>query len=83
MAELDLPAVRAGDLICGNLPAWLAGEVCLRGGQYFALVFSAGLAERGRELSADELEARGARWARFHVQRIAAARLPQPLPETL
>ncbi|MDR1889004.1 MAG: CRISPR-associated protein Csx16 [Zoogloeaceae bacterium] len=55
-AHLDARAVHAGDTVIGSLPVNLAAEVCARGAIYRHLSLQLGVADRGRELSALELE---------------------------
>jgi len=73
--HLDLALLRAGDQVVGTLPIWLVAELVARGAQYLHLVLPLASEDRGRELSADELEQRGARLAAF-----TASRLADPLP---
>ncbi|MDR1647050.1 MAG: CRISPR-associated protein Csx16 [Zoogloeaceae bacterium] len=56
LPHLDMAAVRAGDTVIGSLPVNLAAEVCARGASYRHLSLKVAAADRGRELSADELE---------------------------
>jgi CRISPR-associated protein Csx16 len=51
-----MDAVRAGDTVIGSLPVNLAAEVCARGGIYRHLSLQLSAHDRGRELSAAELE---------------------------
>jgi CRISPR-associated protein Csx16 len=54
--HLAIEAVCAGDTVIGSLPVNLAAEVCARGATYRHLSLEVAAADRGRELSADELE---------------------------
>ncbi len=69
VAHLDVEAVQAGDVVIGTLPVHLAAEVCQRGARFLNLSLDIPPEARGRELSADELEAFGARLEEFHVER--------------
>jgi CRISPR-associated protein Csx16 len=54
--HLELSKVRAGDTVIGSLPVNIAAEVCARGAKYRHLSLHVHAADRGRELSAEELE---------------------------
>lgn len=66
--HLDPADVRRGDTVIGTLPVHLAAQVCARGAAYLHLVLEAPQEARGRELSAQELQALGATLQPFHVQ---------------
>jgi CRISPR-associated protein Csx16 len=65
--HLDPETIRSGDVVIGTLPVNLAAEVCARGGKFHSLTLDLPAHLRGRELSADELEACGARLEEFVV----------------
>ncbi|MCS6945117.1 MAG: CRISPR-associated protein Csx16 [Sutterellaceae bacterium] len=67
--HLDVSRVQPGDTVIGTLPVHLAAEVCRRGARYLHLSVDLPPPARGRELSAQELEAFGARLERFVVRR--------------
>ncbi len=73
MDHLDLADVRRGDTVIGALPVHLAAAVCTRGARYLHLVVEVSPGERGRELSADEMERLGARLVAYRV-------LPEEVP---
>jgi CRISPR-associated protein Csx16 len=60
VAHLDPDLLSHGDTVVGNLPAHLAAAVCARGARYLHLQVELTPGDRGTELSADLLEARGA-----------------------
>jgi CRISPR-associated protein Csx16 len=62
---LDL---RPGDRVMGTLPCHLAAIVCAAGAEYWHLEVPLPREARGQELSADELEALGARLVRLDVR---------------
>lgn len=64
-------AVGAGDLVYGTLPCQLAAAVCAAGAEYWHLEVPLQADQRGRELSAQELEAAGARFVRYDVRKVA------------
>lgn len=67
LAHLDPEILAAGDTVIGILPVNLAARVCARGARYFNLSLDLPAEARGRELTADELEACGARLEAFQV----------------
>ncbi|MCK6426804.1 MAG: CRISPR-associated protein Csx16 [Burkholderiaceae bacterium] len=67
LAHLDVAQVQPGDTVIGTLPIHLAAQVCARGGRYLHLSLDVPPQWRGRELTADELEAAGARLEGFTV----------------
>lgn len=71
VAHLDITKVGAGDTAIGSLPLHLAAKVCARGGCLLHLSADIPAEWRGRELSADELEAAGARLEEFFVKGLA------------
>ena len=68
LAHLDPAIIAPGDTVIGILPVNLAARVCERGARYFNLSLDLPIEARGRELSADELEAFGARIEGYVVQ---------------
>lgn len=62
-------AIAPGDTVIGILPVHLAASVCERGARYLSLSLDLPPEARGRELSADELEACGARLEAYAVTR--------------
>lgn len=68
LAHLEVAQVQPGDTVIGTLPIHLAAQVCARGGRYLHLSLDLPAELRGRELSADELEAAGARLEGFRVE---------------
>ena len=67
--HLDVALVAEGDTVIGTLPVNLAAEVCARGGRFLYLALTVPLEWRGRELSADDLDAFGAELVAYTVQR--------------
>lgn len=68
--HLDPAIIQPGDTLIGSLPVNLAAEVCARGGRYLHLSLDLRANLRGRELSAEQMCACGARIERYLVQRI-------------
>jgi CRISPR-associated protein Csx16 len=71
LPHLDPASIQPGDIIIGTLPVNLAAEVCARGGQFWYLSLDLPDGARGRELSADDLEAYDARLEAYAIQRLA------------
>lgn len=71
VAHLDPACVAPGDTVIGTLPVHLAGAVCERGARYFNLSLDVPESARGRELSADELQAFGARLEEYAIRKLA------------
>lgn len=65
--HFDAEQVHPGDQVLGTLPVNLAAEVCRRGGRYFHLSLVLPQELRGRDLSAAEVEALGARLEEYLV----------------
>lgn len=70
VAHLDPTEVQAGDVVIGTLPVNLAADVCARGGRYLHLSLDLPAEWRGRELSAADMAACGARIEEYRVQRV-------------
>lgn len=70
VAHLDPAEVQAGDTVIGTLPVNLAAAVCARGGRYLHLSLDLPADWRGRELSAADMAACGARIEEYRVQRV-------------
>ncbi len=70
IAHLDPATISPGDVVVGTLPVNLAAAVCARGGRFFNLSLHVPPEARGRELSADELEAFGARMEEFVIRAV-------------
>lgn len=67
VAHLTPEWIAPGDQVFGSLPINLAAEVCARGARYWHLSLRLGPLDRGRELSADELEESQASLAPYFV----------------
>lgn len=80
LAHLEVAQVQPGDTVIGTLPIHLAAQVCARGGRYLHLSLDVPPQWRGRELTADELEAAGARLEGFRIE--AEEHLPRDATRT-
>jgi CRISPR-associated protein Csx16 len=67
--HLDPSSVQPGDNVIGSLPVNLAAAVCQRGARYLHLSLELPAHLRGQELSADQLDALGARVQAYRVER--------------
>lgn len=67
LSHLDLAVIKPGDVVIGLLPVHLAAAVCDSGADYWHLSMELPYEARGRELTADDMEAYGARLERFTV----------------
>ena len=68
MTHLDPLIIGPGDTVVGTLPVHLAAEVCERGACYLHLVIPMTPSDRGRELTAADLRARGTRVHGYFVK---------------
>lgn len=66
--HLDVQAIAVGDTLIGSLPVNLAAEVCARGGAYLHLSIDLPRELRGKDLTAEQMRACGARIERYLVQ---------------
>jgi CRISPR-associated protein Csx16 len=69
--HLTMEEIRAGDTVIGSLPVNLAADVCTRGATYRHLSLRLDAADRGRELSADDLDRYEATLATYLVQEVS------------
>lgn len=70
VAHLESEDVKSGDTVIGSLPVHLAAQVCERAAHLCNLSIDLPAGARGRELSADDLEAYNARLETYSVERI-------------
>jgi CRISPR-associated protein Csx16 len=68
VAHLNAAEVSAGDVVMGTLPFDAAAEVCRRGAVFYALILALREEQRGRDLSADDLESAKARLLQYDIQ---------------
>jgi CRISPR-associated protein Csx16 len=68
--HLSLDEIQSGDTVIGSLPVNLAAEVCAKGAAYHHLSLKLKLEDRGRELTADDLDACGATLTRYLIGRV-------------
>lgn len=66
--HLEIARIQAGDTVVGTLPVPMAAAVCSLGARYLHLDVPLSQAQRGRELSADDLEGLGASVQQYEVR---------------
>lgn len=66
--HLDADAIKAEDRVVGTLPVQLIAAVCQRGAHYYHLQIPMARNNRGRELSAADLDALGATLQCFYAR---------------
>ena len=76
--HLDIETVSIGDVVIGTLPVHQVVAICARGALYLHLMIELSDAQRGKELSADDLDAAGARLVPFTAS--AASFSPELTP---
>lgn len=70
IVHLDPQEVGAGDTVIGSLPVNLAFEICARGAEYHNLSLRLEPGDRGRELSAADLDRCGAVIERYDIRKL-------------
>ncbi len=67
VSHFDPSVISEGDVVIGTLPVNLIAEINRRGGEYQHLILNLSESDRGRELSAEDMDLLGARLERFFV----------------
>lgn len=67
VAHLNMDQLRRGDLVIGPLPLHVVTALCNRGVKYHHIALDVAEEDRGRDLSADEMERAGARLERVRL----------------
>lgn len=70
VAHLDTGKIGAGDTVIGSLPVNLAAEVCACGAEYWNLSLHVLEQDRGRELSAEELQGYNAIMEHYEIRKL-------------
>lgn len=70
LMHFEPETVKRDDVVLGTLPVNLIADVNAQGGRYFHLALDLPSDQRGKELSADEMRAYGARLEEFAVKRL-------------
>lgn len=71
VTHLETGNVGAGDTVIGSLPVNLAAEVCARGAAYWNLSLHLAPHDRGRELSAEELQGYNAIIEKYEIRKLS------------
>lgn len=67
VSHFDPAVIQYGDTVLGTLPVHLAAEVCRRGAHYYHLSMEVPASLRGQEITAEVMEALGARLEEFLI----------------
>lgn len=70
--DADIAEISARDSVMGPLPVQLIAEINARGGRYFHIEMDLPEEARRRELTADEMDAFGARMVEYRAERVEA-----------
>lgn len=70
LAHFDVSVVNVGDMVLGTLPINLVAEVNQRGARYFHLTLELPAELRGQELTAEIMQAYGARLEEFTAHKV-------------
>lgn len=68
--HLDPAEIRTGDIVMGTLPVHIVADIQSRGARYLHLELTVPLAQRGQDLSADDMDRFGARLTEYLVRRV-------------
>lgn len=68
--HLDTAHIAGGDTVIGSLPVNLAADICTRGAEYWNLSLRLTPQDRGRELSAEDLQRYGASIERYDIRKM-------------
>ena len=71
LPHLDIAQIHPGDTVIGSLPVNLAAEVCAKGAVYRHLSLKINANDRGRELSAAELDAYEVNIVTYEIKEIS------------
>ena len=82
MTHIDAACVAAGDVVAGTLPVHIAAAICDRGATYLHLTVDLPRQDRGRELSAGDLQQAGARLEPFTILRRSSFASSKTLEES-
>jgi len=69
--HIDPAEVRAGDVVLGTLPVHLVAAVNARGARYLHLVLDLRPELRGKDLTAEDMDACGARLVEYRAEEVA------------
>jgi CRISPR-associated protein Csx16 len=70
VSHLDIEKVKPGDRVMGTLPVDIAAEICRKGAAFYHLRMNTTELQRGKEISADDMDAMQVRLERYSVVRL-------------
>lgn len=68
--HLDINEVQAGDVVLGTLPIDKVAEINARGARFLALCLDLNRSDRGRELTADDMDKCTSRLVEYTAKRL-------------
>lgn len=71
VTHLDITQIEANDVVMGTLPIHLAAAVCQKGAEFYFLSVNVQAEQRGKELTAQQLEQQSCRLIPFYVEALA------------
>ena len=70
MKHLEIEDIEGGDMVLGTLPVHIIAALNEKNVRYLHLILDIPFADRGRELSADDMEQMGARLEEYWVKKV-------------
>lgn len=70
VGDAEIESFSAGDIVAGTLPVNVVARLNARGVRYLHLTLELPAALRGKELTADDMDAAGARLEEYAVRRV-------------
>ncbi|MDP8101360.1 CRISPR-associated protein Csx16 [Phocoenobacter atlanticus] len=68
--HLNIDMIKRDDIVIGTLPIHLAAQVCEKGAKFYFLSVNVTKAQRGQELTAEQLKAQACQLQQFYIQKI-------------
>ncbi|MGX2950053.1 CRISPR-associated protein Csx16 [Ursidibacter sp. B-7004-1] len=69
-SHLNVDDIQTNDTVIGTLPIHLAAQVCAKGAKFYFLSVNVSQAQRGTELTAEELIAQQCAIEPFYIQKL-------------
>lgn len=70
LVHVKIDSLKPGDQVFGTLPVHLAAQLCAKGIEYWHLALDLEATDRGKEHTAEQLRAMGARFERYSLERL-------------
>ncbi|MDR1510143.1 MAG: CRISPR-associated protein Csx16 [Synergistaceae bacterium] len=70
VSHLDIEKIKPGDRVMGTLPVNIAAEICRKGAAFYHLSMNTAESQRGKEISADDMDA-----MRVHLERYSVVKI--------